>query len=539
MSVGGFVMKAHGVAGVCAFAVGVSLVGVVPANAVVTDDFVSTWTTSNLSIDGTSSADNQIKLPLVPDGTYDFTVSWGDGTSSEVTSPDDPDAMHTYGSVGDYQLDISGQIDGWSFGGSGDRLKIDEISHWGPLRLGNDGANFQDAQNLSITADDAPDLSGVTNLSHAFDNAFWFTGSVANWDTSGVTDMSWMFSNTEYFNEDISGWNTSNVTNMNGMFLDARSFNQPIGSWDTSKVTDFVGMFIDTNFNQPIGAWNTSSATDMHQMFKSDTEFNQPLNTWDTSKVTDTHEMFLSARSFDQSLSNWDTANVTNMARMFQGASSFDQNIGAWNVSSVTDMDSMFSDSLSTVNYDALLKGWSAEPVQHGVELGVGTTQYSASAAAAWGVLVNTDAWVISDGGQSSDPSDPQTPDPTPTPTPTVTPTPTPTPTTSTTPGSGLKRQEALVKVPIPNKLPHKGIRQILLPKTLTTAGNKVSIKVEGKKSRHGKRLFRIYTVKSGKDKGKTFIQTYGRKVKITITWSAAATAEFSAFKQIRIYRIR
>ena len=51
--------------------------------------FVSTWNTNNTS--GSSSASNQIKLPLNVAGTYNFTVDWGDGTQYTNTSWNHPE----------------------------------------------------------------------------------------------------------------------------------------------------------------------------------------------------------------------------------------------------------------------------------------------------------------------------------------------------------------------------------------------------------------------------------------------------------------
>ena len=59
---------------------------------------------------------------------------------------------------------IRGQIDGWRFNNTGDRKKLSDISNWGSLTLGNAGGYFYGATNLTLTATDAPDLGGTTDL---------------------------------------------------------------------------------------------------------------------------------------------------------------------------------------------------------------------------------------------------------------------------------------------------------------------------------------------------------------------------------------
>ena len=72
-----------------------------------------------------------------------------------------------------------------------------------------DGFALAGCSNMTMTATDSPDLSGVT-------------------------DMSYMFAGAINFNQDIGGWNTANVTDMSGMFMSAFAFDQDIGSWNTA-----------------------------------------------------------------------------------------------------------------------------------------------------------------------------------------------------------------------------------------------------------------------------------------------------------------
>ncbi|NDD05941.1 MAG: BspA family leucine-rich repeat surface protein, partial [Proteobacteria bacterium] len=218
--------------------------------------FVSTWSTDNTSIG--SSTSTQIQLPLESSGTYNFTVDWGDGTQNTITTWNDANANHTYATAGIKLLTITGTLQGFRFNNSGDRLKLLNISQFGSLNLGNNGSYFYGASNLIITASDALDLTGTTNLSFAFAgcSSLATAPSMASWDTSNVTNMVSMFQGASAFNQNIGGWNTSNVTNMAGMFnmkWVAGTFNQPLGTWKTEKVENMSSMFGASPFNQNIG----------------------------------------------------------------------------------------------------------------------------------------------------------------------------------------------------------------------------------------------------------------------------------------------
>jgi surface protein len=390
--------------------------------------FISRWDTTLTSVG--SSATDQIALPLESGGTYDFTVNWGDGTNDTITSWNQAETNHTYSSGGIYTLKINGTIIGWRFNNEGDRLKLLEIEEWGVLRLGNGDSYFYGCLNLNISASDILNLTGTSILTRAFRGCSSIDEikSIEDWDTSKVTNMREMFFNVSAFNQDIGSWNVSSVTDMTGMFYYASAFNQDIGTWDVSSVTCINSMFGGaSSFNQDIGSWNVSSVTDMVGMFFGASAFNQDIGTWDVSSVTSMIFMFYNASSFNQDISSWNVSSVTDMARMFSGASAFNQDIGTWDVSSVTLMGNMFSGAsafnqdigswdvssvidmtdmfsgvtLSTLNYDNLLIGWSLLTLQSGVFFSGGNSQYSSGVAAtARAYIITTYSWTITDGGQ-------------------------------------------------------------------------------------------------------------------------------------------
>lgn len=430
-----------------------------------TSAFLSTWNTSAVSF-GSSNA-SQITLPLTVYGTYNFIVKWGDGSQNIITSYNQPEATHTYASPGVYNLNITGLIDGWALYNSsnahlGDANKLLVISQWGDLQLGNTGYNFDYAKNLKITAVDAPNLTGTTNLANTFSycsnlgnsgnfnkwnvstitnmrmiffDASDFNQSISSWNVSHVTDMSYMFYGTSTFNQPLSNWNVSQVTTMESMFAGASAFNQSLNNWNVSQVTDMFSMFYSASaFNQPIGSWNTSSVTTMDSMFYSASSFNQPIGSWNTSKVSNMQWMFGYAQAFNQPLDNWNVSHVINIESMFYNASAFNQPLEKWDVSNINYMDYMFDrarsfnqdlggwnvaklqsamfifylTNLSVSNYSNLLIGWSKLNLQHGVMLGCGSLQYNSTAATARQSIITNFGWKITDGGQSI-PSTPST----------------------------------------------------------------------------------------------------------------------------------
>jgi surface protein len=311
---------------------------------IATDFFVSIWDTTNTTVGSSNS--NQVKLPLVSTGSYDFTVDWGDSSSNNITTWNQAQTTHTYSSGGTYTITINGFCDGFAFQGTGDREKLLSIISFGiDTKIGPDRV-FEGCTNLTLSSlTDIPDLSG-TEGNAMFRNCTSLTtvNFINLWDVRLCTNMERMFEETNFSN-DIGAWDVSNVTNMEAMFR-LSPFNKPIGNWDVSSVVNMEGMFqINQLFNQPIGDWDVSSVTTMEDMFTNAIAFNQNIGGWDVSNVLNMESMFQNADAFNQPIGNWDVSSVTNMNNMFDDAISFNQNIGDWDVSNVTSMRGMFADT--------------------------------------------------------------------------------------------------------------------------------------------------------------------------------------------------
>ncbi|MEO9872920.1 BspA family leucine-rich repeat surface protein [Ekhidna sp.] len=167
---------------------------------------------------------------------------------------------------------------------------------------------------------------------------------------------------------------------------------------DLRKVTSMFGTFKSAeNFNGDLSQWDVSNVTGMSDMFRDAKAFNGDLSQWDVSKVTSMEEMFRGAIVFDSDISRWDVSSLTKMYRMFFSARSFDRSLGYWDVTQVSEIIEALP-SLSTLNYDRTLIGWSKQDVRSDVILEAGNRKFCASEEAR-AYLINEKGWKITDGG--------------------------------------------------------------------------------------------------------------------------------------------
>ena len=73
--------------------------------------------------------------PLRSGYNYNFTVDWGDGSStSTVTAHDDSDRIHTYVNAGEYTVTISGLVEAWYFNNTGpSMLMLRQVTNLGDV----------------------------------------------------------------------------------------------------------------------------------------------------------------------------------------------------------------------------------------------------------------------------------------------------------------------------------------------------------------------------------------------------------------------
>jgi len=350
------------------------------ANLLAQNAFIMTWKTT----DGT------ITIPTIPEDslTYNYEIEWtnlsnpgvGDGSDSGLTGNKEITGLNNDDI---YEISISGAFPAIYFlGGTSEKDKIQTIEQWGDIKWETMYFAFYDCGNLTLNAEDAPDLQQATSLYATFALATSLNSDLDNWDVSTITNMLGTFFGASSFNGDISNWNVYNVTNMSQMFQNATSFNGNIGNWYTGNVTN------------------------MNNMFSGASSFNQNLNDWSVSSVSNMSSMFQNATAFNNPLDDWFTGSATNMSNMFSGASTFNQSLGDWYISNVSNMAGMLDNcGMSKLNYDATLRGWeSSFSTPTGITLGAAGLTYCNGADSRTTLTGTSMNWIINGDALVCDP---------------------------------------------------------------------------------------------------------------------------------------
>lgn len=307
-----------------------------------------------------TSESQTFEVSLFSDGNYNFEVHWGDGTSNVITAYNDPNLIHTYSNIGNYNVGLSGTIDGIKIESQASNFNtasLKYIKQWGSAQ---NWAGFKSCINL--LEDLSTDIP-VSFRNNSMEDFFYlcqsFIGSsnINNWNVSGVTNFSQCFRGSS-FNSNIENWDVSSATSLYGMFTNT-PFNQPLNNWDVSNCLDFTGIFrLTSQFNQPLDLWvfNQINFVNLQGIFNNAQAFNNDsILQWDMSRVNNISFMFFGGNSvFNQPIGTWDISNVTTTVSMFQNNTAFNQDLSAWNVSNVTTMRNMFRSS----NFNSNINGW-------------------------------------------------------------------------------------------------------------------------------------------------------------------------------------
>jgi surface protein len=378
---------------------------ITPSPTEVLDNFTARFTTTNTSAGSSSS--NQLTLPFFT-GTgsnYNCIVDWGDGGATDlILTGNSPSLTHTYTSPGTFTVNIyakSGNLTGFRFNNTGDRLKLVEVLKWGPMRLGTTQGNyFYGCSNLVLTGvSDTLNTTGTTSFTGAFRGCSSLTKikNVSGWTMSDVTSLNNCFASCTNFDDDLGNWNISKVQNMSGMFQEAINYDNlgsnSISGWTTSAVTTMNYMFyttpLSTKFNRNIGSWDVSKVTEFNYMFHQQTVFNNngspSISGWTTTAATEMGHMFFRANSFNQPIGSWDVSKVAGaggsldgMSRMFFQAYAFNQNLGNWNVGKVKSFRGMFENATSFNNGgNPSISGWTMSSATRTDLMFLGATSFN------------------------------------------------------------------------------------------------------------------------------------------------------------------
>lgn len=389
--------------------------------------FITTWDTTltgTLFSTTASSDTNQIALPLVYHGEYNFIVNWGDGTTSKITAYDSPETVHTYKTSGVYTVTISGVLKGWNFfytENYKDSKKLLTIEQWGNMQFESPDKTIYQSRyllgctNLTMTTTtDTPDLTGVKSLNRLFNSCSSLSAvnNIESWDVSKVETLAGIFFG-EYISKhpfagDLSSWNVSNCIDFVHAFRNSMvDFN--VDNWDMRNAINIGFMFNYTPFNNAgspgINNWQFENLVYVDSPFRASL-FNQPIGNWNMSKVITIRSMFRDC-PFNQDISAWDTSSLVSAPDTFF-SSPFSQDISSWDFTKVTSMSRFLNgNTFGKANYDALLLAWAASPsLQMNVYMSTGpyystdgTGNIATDPAAARAYLISTYNWTIVDYG--------------------------------------------------------------------------------------------------------------------------------------------
>ena len=227
--------------------------------------FVSTWNVAT---------DNEIvTLPV----TKDYTVDWGDGTTTTTGN------SHTYTTSGTYQIKMYGVVDDFVFNFNNvdpNQQKIISIDNWGGFVLGLNTGEFNWCRNLT----------SIPNNYKKTTNTQW--GNVFRF--CDVLDF------------DFLNFANQNITTLSNTFVFTKQLtNQDLSFIDSSNCSRFTSCFNSSNYNGDSSWINTDNCLYFNGVFSANTQFNQPLNHLNTSKVLEFTSCFSNATSFNQDVSSW------------------------------------------------------------------------------------------------------------------------------------------------------------------------------------------------------------------------------------------
>jgi hypothetical protein len=320
-------------------------VTVSPTRAFSPDSFV-------IEVEANASLGYYFRLPLVNTGSYNFTVSWGDGQSGNVQAVNSINAQHTYAADGTYTIVINGTLNLWSFlQVPTSRLMLKKIKQWGNVNLfENGGATITGQFNncFNLISVDCPDLPILgTNLTNFFNGCRSLTtiNRLNEWDMSKVTSTTNMFRDCFVFNGNVSGWNMNLCRVLSGMFQNCYQFNSNLSNWNlkpnSTRSTLLLNSFLTNaqSFDSPIFSGITLAIGNQSSIFSGCTLFNQPIVEWEFEKQAslglNLGNMFNGCTAFNQDIGYFDFSEIETitMTNMFRNATLFNRDLSNWCVS--------------------------------------------------------------------------------------------------------------------------------------------------------------------------------------------------------------
>lgn len=289
-----------------------------------------------------------------------YTVDWGDGTTSNHNSGVTAEKNYTWSSISSGTLTSEGYrqaivtitptISGRTFSNVQTNRRHSALasgslypSPWLSLSIaapnatsitlsgnGSTTVNASYAQQIYIIS------SNITNANSLFYQCYYLQDVVFN--TSGtLTNTATMFYNCRNL-QVAPFFNTASVTNMSQMFGGCRLLKY-VPFYNTGSATNMSVMFDTCSSLKTVPLFNTASVTNMSSMFSTCAAL-ESVPLFNTASVTNMGSMFFNSPSL-KSIPLFNTAAVTNMTNMLYQVGNL-ETIPAFNTASVTTMDGMF-----------------------------------------------------------------------------------------------------------------------------------------------------------------------------------------------------
>lgn len=419
---------------------------IVDGGEAVRDEFALRWETTT---------DNEEIQIGVGDGTFDYTIDWGDGTVENYTTNDN--ISHTYATSGSYITKITGTFPHINMGDASVsqtfKDKLYEIVNWGNIAFESLNSAFNGCSNIDmLNVINPPNLSNCTDIRDCF-RLCLFLGNInggnidlSSWDVSNVLNFQGFYLAYNDYNLNISGWNINpnanivmnisivqnlDVSNMNfgtrtslsNMFwLDGVTSFIGLDTWDVSNINNFSRLFGRSSTLQSgldgIIDWNFQDGCSFASFFYalSGTDCASSANEI-SIKPSDVSSCFGYSNHpntlSNLNLNNWDMSLCTNVKSMFRNTAQFQKDLfSTWDITNISNFTSFFNDAqgLLRENYDATLIAWEATlqatypngaSYPYNISITFGNSQYTlgGQAETARQSLIDNFGWTIVDGG--------------------------------------------------------------------------------------------------------------------------------------------
>ena len=256
-----------------------------------------------------SSGSRQISIPMVSNGSYNYYVDWGDGTTStQITTYNDPVATHTYASDGEYTVKLIGSLNRLQFNqGVNIATDLKEVTKC-TLNFSALSSMFQDCINLTAIPEDI--------FSYSID----------------VIDMISIFRNCSSLQIIPVGLfdNNVNATSFSSVFLNSGITSIPTGLFNSNElVSDFSFAFSNTQITTiPAGLFNNcTNVNNMSSCFSNNSHLTTIPNNLFTanSQISNYSFTFSNCTALtnipNNLFGNSGLASALNLTSMFNGCS--------------------------------------------------------------------------------------------------------------------------------------------------------------------------------------------------------------------------